>query len=242
VLCKTWNIGRPETLVAARERRKIPVMAAQFEREDEQLERATTVDEDAAALAALARTLHLGRPVDPAEQPALLERAAMGDRASEERLVAANLPMVIRLAGSRKDQGLSAADLVQEGSIGLVEAVRSFVGSGAPDFGKFAETRVGAQMDAAIDSEAASVRDAQLLVAAATDYERTEVLMRYELQREPSEAELAEKLEWTVDRTRYVAQVVAEARRRHDEELLAFIDPDAIDLGDDDDERADFEG
>ena len=159
----------------------------------------------------------------------------------KERLVAANLPMVIRLAGSRKHQGLSAADLVQEGSIGLVEAVRSFASSGAPDFGKFAEAMVEAQMDAAIESEAASVRDAQLLVTAATDYERTEILMRHELQREPSEAELAEKLEWTVDRTRYVARVVADARRRHDEELLAFIDPDAIDFGGDDDERAELE-
>ena len=66
--------------------------------------------------------------------------------------------------------------------------------------------------------------------------------MRHELQREPTEVELAEKLEWTVDRTRYVAQVVADARRRHDEELLAFIDPEAIDFGDDDDERAEFDG
>jgi len=217
-------------------------MAAQFERDEEQPEPGTSVDEDAAALAAFARSLKAGRPIEPTEQAVLLERAALGDRTSEERLVAASLPMVIRLAGSRKDQGLSAADLVQEGSIGLVEAVRSFAASGAPDFGKFAEARVGAQMDAAIDGEAASVRDAQLLVAAATDYERTEILMRHELQREPSEAELAEKLEWTVDRTRYVAQVVADARRRHDEELLAFIDPDAIDFGDDDDERAEFEG
>jgi RNA polymerase primary sigma factor len=223
-------------------RRKIPVMAAQFEREEEQPEPGTTVDEDAAALAAFARSVQARRPIEPTEKAALLERAALGDRTSEERLVAANLPLVIRLAGSRKDRGLSAADLVQEGSIGLVEAVRSFAGSGAPDFEEFAETRVVAQMEAAIDGEAASVRDAQLLVAAATDYERTEILMRHELQRAPSEAELAEKLEWTVDRTRYVAQVVADARRRHDEELLAFIDPDAIDFGDDDDERAEFEG
>jgi RNA polymerase primary sigma factor len=215
-------------------------MAAQFERDDERPESGTTVDEDAAALAELAQSVKLGRPIEPTELRALLERAALGDRTSEERLVAVNLPMVIRLAGSRKDQGLSAADLVQEGSIGLVEAVRSFAGSGAPDFGKFAEARAGAQMDAAIDGEAASVRDAQLLVAAATDYERTDILMRHELQREPSEAELAEKLEWTVDRTRYVAQVVTDARRRHDEELLAFIDPAAIDFGDDD-ERAEFE-
>jgi RNA polymerase primary sigma factor len=132
------------------------------------------------------------------------------------------------------------ADLVQEGSIGLVEAIREFTTSGEPEFVPFAEQKVTAQMDAAIASETASVRDAQLLVAAATDYERTAIVMRLELMREPTEAELAEKLEWTIDRTRYVAQVVTEARRRHDEELLAFIDPDAIEL--DDDERAEFDG
>ena len=96
-------------------------------------------------------------------------------------------------------------------------------------------------MDAAIAAEAASVRDARLLETAASDYERTELLMRLELLREPTEAEVAEKLEWTIDHTRYVAQVVADATRRHDEELLAFIDPDSIDFDHDDDERAEFE-
>jgi DNA-directed RNA polymerase sigma subunit (sigma70/sigma32) len=216
-------------------------MAAQFERED-RTDASTSSDEDAAALAALAASVREGRPIGAAEQQGLLEHASLGDRSSEERLVAAHLPMVIRLAGDRKDQGLSAADLVQEGSIGLVEAVRSFARSGESDFASFAEAGVVAQMDAAIAAEAASVRDAHLLVAAATDYERTQILMRHELQQEPSEIELAEKLEWTVDRTRYVAQVVADARRRHDEELLTFIDPDAIDFGDDEDERAEFEG
>jgi RNA polymerase primary sigma factor len=216
-------------------------MAAQFERE-ERPDARTSSDEDAAALAALAASVREGRPFGAAEQQALLEHASLGDRSSEERLVAAHLPMVIRLAGDRKDQGLSAADLVQEGSIGLVEAVRSFAGSGESDFGSFAEERVGIQMDSAIAAEAASVRDAHLLVAAATDYERTQILMHHELERVPSEVELAEKLEWTVDRTRYVAQVVADARRRHDEELLAFVDPDAIDFGDDEADRAEFEG
>src|SRR6266571_3989884 len=124
-------------------------MAAQFERH-ERPDAETSVDEDAAALAALAHSVRSSRPIEAAEQPSLLERAARGDRASEERLVAAHLPMVIRLAGAR--------------------------------------------MDSAIENEAASVRDAQLLVAAATDYERTQFLMRHELQRSPTEAELAEKL------------------------------------------------
>jgi hypothetical protein len=49
---------------------------------------------------------------------------------------------------------------------------------------------------------------------------------------------VAEKLEWTVERTHYVAQVVGDARRRHDEEMLEFIDPAAIDF--DHDERVEF--
>jgi len=156
--------------------------------------------------------------------------------------VAAHLERVVRLAATRTEQGLSVPDLVQEGSIGLLEAVRTFADSGESDFAKFAEARIGAQMDAAIAAEAASVHEGELLVAAATDYERAEVVIRRELHRDPTAAELAEKLEWTVDRTLYVARVVADARRRYDEEMLALIDPEAIDLDDDDDERADLDG
>jgi DNA-directed RNA polymerase sigma subunit (sigma70/sigma32) len=217
-------------------------MAAQFQ--SDETSSATSrpsVEEDTAALNDLVRHVQMTGPLQAGEEAKLLDKVAQGDRASEDRLVAGRLDMVIRLAGARGEQGLSVADLIQEGSIGLVEAVRSFRTSGSSDFGRFAEGRVIAQMEAAIASEAASVRDAELLVAAATDYERTEILMRYELDRPPTEAELAEKLEWTIDRTRYVAHVVADARRRHDEELLAFIDPDAIDF-DDDDERAEFDG
>jgi hypothetical protein len=85
-------------------------------------------------------------------------------------------------------------------------------------------------MDEAIAADTGGDRDAQLLVTAATDYEHTQLVLCRELRREPTESELAEKLEWTVERTRYVASVVADARRRHDEELLEFIDPAAIDF------------
>ncbi|MFI4971467.1 MAG: sigma-70 family RNA polymerase sigma factor [Hyphomicrobiales bacterium] len=179
-------------------------------------------------------------PLQPAEEERLLHLSALGDRSSEDHIVAANMTMVIRLATARGEQGLSVLDLVQEGAIGLVEAVRSFATSGQISFASYAEQKVGALMDSAIEAEAAAVRDAQLLVTAATDYERAELVLRRELQREPVSAEIAEKLEWTVDRTLYVAQVVTDARRRHDEELLAFIDPESIDF--DDDERAELDG
>ena len=195
---------------------------------------------DAAAMRELIRHIQNERPMSADEESTLLRRAAGGDKASQDRLVAAHLDMVIRMAEARGEERLSVADLVQEGSIGLVEAVRSFAGSDQSDFVPFAERLVDSRMDDALAAEAAAVRDAELLVAAATDYERTELVLRLELHREATEAELAEKLEWTVERARYVAQVVADARRRHDEEMLQFIDPEAIDF-DADDETTTFD-
>jgi DNA-directed RNA polymerase sigma subunit (sigma70/sigma32) len=187
---------------------------------------------DDSVLRDVRRHARLNPPLDSAEERRLLELAAGGDKTSQERLVEAKLAMVVRLAEARDDKGLSVPDLVQEGSIGLVDAVQSFSRSGARDFDAYAEQKISEQMDEALAAEAAAVRDGELLVAAANDYERTELLLRRELHRPATASEIAEKLEWTVERTQYVASVVAEARRRHDEELLEFIDPDAIDFDD----------
>src|SRR5438445_5019866 len=150
--------------------------------------------DDAAALSALIEQARLAGHLAPGEETRLLERAGLGDRASQERLVAAHLDMVMRLAAARGEQRLSVSDLVQEGSIGLLEAGRLFAERGEADFATFAEGRIDAQMDAAIAAEAAAVREAELLVTAATDYERAELVMRRILHREPTAPELAEKL------------------------------------------------
>jgi RNA polymerase primary sigma factor len=186
-------------------------------------------DEESDAIVDLVRQARAIAPT-PAEEARLLKQAALGDLASQERLVAAHLEMVVRLAAARSEHGLSIADLVQEGSIGLLGAVRTFAETEEPDFPRFAERSVAAQMEAALAAEREAVKEAQRLVNAAMDYERTQLALAGELHRVPAESEIAEKLEWTVDRTRYVAEVVAEARRKHDEELLQFVDPELIDL------------
>jgi DNA-directed RNA polymerase sigma subunit (sigma70/sigma32) len=197
--------------------------------------------DDDDALQALAHGASLARPLAKSEEETLLKRAALGDRTSQDRLVAGYIDRVIRLAAARGEQALSLADLVQEGSIGLLHAVRTFADSGESDFASYAEAGITAQIDAALAAEAAAVREGELLVAAATDYERAELVLARILHRAPTAPELAEKLEWTVDRTLYVANVVADARRRYDEEMLAFIDPEAVKL-DDDDERSELDG
>lgn len=208
-------------------------------RDHDRAPRPDTVDSDAETMRDLLRQVQETKPVSVGEQKRLLGLAGLGDIASQDRLVAVNLSLVIRLAAERGEQGLSMPDLIQEGLIGLVQALRLFAASGESDFVHFAEQHVRAQIDAAIAAEAAAMSDTELLIAAATDYERTQTILRRELHREVTENELAEQLEWTVDKTRYVAQVVAEARRRHDEELLEFIDPAAIDF--DEDERVEFD-
>jgi RNA polymerase primary sigma factor len=207
-------------------------------RDDDDAPGPRLVDSDAETMRDLERLVAETPPLSGVDLERLLERAALGDKVSQERLVAANLGLVIQLAADHEAQGLSMPDLVQEASIGLVKAVRTFAESGQTDFMEFAEQRIADQMDRAVAAEAAAVRDAELLVAAATDFEHAQLVIRRELHREPTESELAEKLEWTVERTRYVAQVVKGARRRHDEEMLEFIDPAAIDF--DDDERVEF--
>ena len=195
------------------------------------------IHSDEAVLSDLRRQAAAAPPLAAGEAEKLLKQSALGDRGSQEKLVAASLSMVIRLADARPDRGLTTLDLVQEGSIGLVEAVQTFADSGESNFAAFAEKKVGWQMDAAIAAEASAVREAELLITAAADYDRVEMLLARELHRAPTENEIAEKLEWTIERTRYVAQVVTDARRRHDEELLAYIDPEAIDFdGDGDDD------
>src|SRR6266571_4868207 len=74
-------------------------------------------------------------PLKSGEVDKLVERAALGDSASQERLVAANLSMVLRPAEARGDHGLPVGDLVQEGSVGLVEAIRTFAADAGEDFG-----------------------------------------------------------------------------------------------------------
>src|ERR1700680_2448915 len=106
--------------------RKILAMAARHQPDGGEDADGLEVQADAAALWDVVREARLNGALSVAEQRMLLEASTLGDRSSQDRLVAAHLDMVIRLARERGDQGLSVSDLVQEGSIGLVEAVRAF--------------------------------------------------------------------------------------------------------------------
>jgi DNA-directed RNA polymerase specialized sigma subunit len=183
-----------------------------------------------------------GHQRDSREHDRLLQAAGRGDAEARQSLTTAHLDWVMRAAQERADRGLSQGDLFQEGSIGLILAIERFAGSGGTDFEAFARQEVAGQMDRALGEEEKAVRDSQMVVQAAQDYAEAEVAVRRDLGRAATDVELAQKLEWSVKRTKEIGQMVADARRRHDEELLQYLEPGDIDLDTLIEERPDGDG
>ena len=177
----------------------------------------------------LANAARRDRRLDPAEHDRLLEAAARGDQDARESLTKVHLDWVISAAEERADRGLSQGDLFQEGTIGLMEAIQTFSADGHEDFESFARGRVALHMDRAIGEEEKVVRDGEMLLQAARDYAEAELAVRRDLGRPGSNVEIAQKLEWSARRAEEMGQMVADARRRHDEEVLRYLEPDDID-------------
>jgi RNA polymerase primary sigma factor len=99
------------------------------------------------------------RPPREAERHRRLLRAARrGDAGARERLVAAHLDLVRQIAAHYRGLGLPHEDLVQEGSIGLLEAIDRFDPRRQPDFEAFARFRVRRSIRNALTEQARFVR------------------------------------------------------------------------------------
>jgi RNA polymerase sigma factor (sigma-70 family) len=179
-------------------------------------------------LRALAEAGRDARIPGPDEHHRLLEAAAQGDRSAQEQLCHAHLDLVVEQALKRVGEGLPPADLFQEGSIGLMAAINHFAGSPQTDFGAFARQQIGLYIEAAIAAEQAIERDEAMLMSAAQEYEGAEIAVGRDMGRKATPQELAIKLEWSVERTRQIGEMVEEARRRHDEELIQYLDPERV--------------
>jgi len=156
-------------------------------------------------------------------------RAVGGLEEAQRQVFERERPLIERLARERAERGLSQEDLVQEGSLALLAAMHEFAGGVDGAFEPYAEKRVGEQMDRALEEEQSSLREERQLTEDAAAFERMELFLRRELKRDPTPAEMTARLGWAAERLDDVAAAVADARQRHDEELLPFLDPDYFD-------------
>jgi len=147
----------------------------------------------AAFLAKLARTPLL----TPAEEVALAKRIERGDLGAKDRMIEANLRLVVHLAKAyqREDHGLALLDLVQEGTVGLVRAVEKFDYRKGFRFSTYATIWIRQALGRGIAEKGRAIRLPAHAGVRVRAMQRTERALTAALGREPTVEELTEKLD-----------------------------------------------
>ncbi len=135
-------------------------------------------------------------PLISAEQEAqLATQIQTGDRDALKRLVEANLRFVVSVARQFQGQGLSLADLVAEGNVGLIEAAKRFDGTKGYKFISYAVWWIRQAILAALAKQSRIVRLPQNKIGQLHKIQRESSRLQQKLHRDPKCEEVARKLE-----------------------------------------------
>jgi RNA polymerase sigma factor (sigma-70 family) len=158
-----------------------------------------------------------------AEQGRLLATHGAGREAANRTLIEHNLHLVFEVARSHREEGIAFGDLFQEGSLALISAVEHYRGT-EQGFTDTLRAAITATMDAVVDMTRDAQRNDEAFVAACRVFERAEQLLSADLQRPPTDAEIAKLLAWDVQRVAIIRAMLRGARQLHDEDLLPYLE------------------
>jgi len=128
------------------------------------------------------------------EEVELARRIRQGDQTALNKLTRANLRFVISVSKQYQNQGLSLLDLINEGNLGLIRAAQRFDETRGFKFISYAVWWIRQSILQALAEQARVVRLPLNKIGSLSKISKAYSILEQELEREPSEEELAEKL------------------------------------------------